>query len=73
MGTQTAIQTPRGSPMRNTVTPDALQDPLPAVALSNPTIKVYRIANPAEITVINNARKLYVVTKGEAVGIYKTW
>jgi len=73
MGTQTAIQTPRGSSMRNTVTLDVLQDPPPAVALGNPTIKVYRISNPAEITVINNAKKLYVVMKGEAVGIYKTW
>jgi len=59
--------------VRTTVTTEILQNALSAVALVDPVIKVYRISAPAEIRVINNARKLYVVTKGETVGIYQTW
>jgi len=66
-------QTPRGPLMRTTVTTEivgALNSPAPSV---DPVIKVYRIPEPTDITVIDNAEKLYIVTKGEAVGIYDTW
>ena len=70
---QTPTQTPRGHVVRTTVMTEIVGNALSAVTLGDPTIKVYRISTPSEIRVINNARRLYVVTKGETVGIHKTW
>lgn len=48
------------------------QNALSALALS-PLIKVYRIPSPSEIQVLSSSRGYYVITRGQQVGIFKTW
>jgi len=48
------------------------QNALSALVL-NPLIKVYRVPNPTDIRVLSNSRTFYVITRGEQVGVFKTW
>jgi len=48
------------------------QNALSALTLSS-IIKVYRVPSPSEIRVLSNSRAFYVITRGQQVGIFKTW
>jgi len=64
---QAAPQTQQGA---NAIV--GVQNAFSALALG-PIIKVYRIPDPSEIQVFSSSQGFYVITRGEQVGVFKTW
>lgn len=52
--------------------PNVIVGALSALTLS-PVIKVYRIPSPSEIPILSNSWAFYVITRGQEVGIFRTW
>jgi len=63
---------PNPSPLIAEANIHGIQNAVASLSLA-PIIKVYRIPNPSDLALFSSRKGFYVVTKGEGVGIFKSW